>query len=473
MVIAPNGTFVGEPGFPRGNVKRTEPGFSDVPMVHLITEAPIDPMCKDTQKSPSSQSSSSPRLNVAAGANVALRFQENGHVTLPENQAGKPENRGDIFVYGTTQPKDNELFHDVHGVWTADGKGGDGRGVLLAKAAYDDGQCYQVNGGAISTDRQSKFKHAASNLMGLDLWCQTDVQLPSDAPSGQPYTLYWVWQWPTVSGVDPNLPNGKNETYTTCMDVAVNAAGDFSQKVADGGYIQGQPVENAAVPDQFAKLGEQPSANAPAQSTPAASPAPAAAAPLAAEPAAAPPAPAPQAPAASAPAPLPKECSPAAPVQSASAADAPAPPSSSPGPPPAPPFPAQTMSANRTLTTLQPIPAPSAPSAGSAPASSASASSAPLTALSPIPPPKASSGPPSDASATDQGTHSAPLSAASGWKLTRFGRPTAATSTVIVTATPNMADLMSMMATMSMPSDPVTTSRAALKIRGRMVSLRN
>lgn len=261
MVIAPNGTFVGQPGFARGNVKRTEPGFGDPAMVHLITGAKTDPMCKDSQKSPSSQSASSPRLKAAAGAGIALRFQENGHVTLPQNQPGKPENRGDVFVYGTTKPKDNELLNDVHGVWTADGKGGDGRGVLLVKAAYDDGQCYQVNGGAISADRQKKFAHPPNQLMGADLWCQTDVKLPADAPTGQPYTLYWVWDWATAAGVDPGLPQGKKETYTTCMDIDATAADNSSRKAASGGFAQGQPIDNAAVPAQFTKLGNQSAAS--------------------------------------------------------------------------------------------------------------------------------------------------------------------------------------------------------------------
>lgn len=257
MVIALNGTFVGEPGYPRGNVKRSEPGFGDPAMSHLITGKPTDPMCKDSQKSPSSQSASSPRLKAAPGAYIALRFQENGHVTLPDTPVGKPQNRGDVFVYGTTQPKDDELLADVHGVWTADGSGGDGRGVLLAKTAYDDGQCYQINGGKISQTRQEEFPTTPNQLMGADLWCQTDVRLPSDAPTGQPYTLYWVWDWPTAAGVDSGLSAGKDEIYTTCMDIDVTGS-DFSQKVASSGldFVQGQPFENAAIRDQLAKLEE-------------------------------------------------------------------------------------------------------------------------------------------------------------------------------------------------------------------------
>lgn len=263
MVIAPNGTFVGEPGYPRGNVKRSEPAFGDPAMVYLVGDNPNAPLCKDSQKSPSSQSASSPPLNAAPGAAVALRFQENGHVTLPAGQAGKAANRGDIFVYGTTQPRDNELFNGVHGVWTADGKGGDGRGVLLAKTAYDDGQCYQINGGAISTTRQKDFAHDPTPLMGADLWCQTDIRLPTTASDGQLYTLYWVWEWPTQAGIDPGLPKGKNETYTTCMDVQISAGVTFAQKNAGEGFVEGQPIENAAVPAQFTKLGEPAAGPAP------------------------------------------------------------------------------------------------------------------------------------------------------------------------------------------------------------------
>ncbi len=363
-VIAPNGTFVGEPGYPRGNILRSEPGFSDVPLVHLITGAPNDPMCKDSQKSTSSQTQSSPRLKTAPGADIALRYQENGHVTLPETQAGKAENRGDVFVYGTTEPKENELFNDVHGVWTADGRGGDGRGVLLAKGAYDDGQCYQVNGGAISAARQKQFAHPTNQLMGADLWCQTDVRLPSDAPSGKPYTLYWVWEWPTAAGIDPGLPEGKNETYTSCIDVDLEkSAGDFPQKVASSGFVQDQPVENAAVPDQFSKLGEQPAASGPTDSAPPSS------------------APAASAPATSAP----------APVTSASSA---ASDSADPG---------ASSTATSAPTTISPIPGPGASASASSVVPSASTSSAEtvLTTILPIPGPDApSTTPPAAATST-------------------------------------------------------------------------
>jgi hypothetical protein len=364
MVIAPNGTFVGEPGYPRGNILRSDKAFSDVPLVHLVTGVPADTMCNAAQKSPS-YSDSSPALKAAPGANVALRFQENGHVTLPEAQLGKAKNRGDIYVYGTTEPKDNEMFNDIHGVWTADGKGGDGRGVLLVKADYDDGQCYQMNSGAISAARQKQFQHEIVPPANADLWCQTDLRIPSDLPTGKPYTLYWVWDWATAPNVDPNLEMGKNETYTSCMDIEVDSSAvDFSQKVASAGFIEGQPIHNAAVPAQFAKLGEQPAA--PAASAPGAAPsAPAASAPGVAPPAPAASAPgvAPPAPASSAPAAASNSSAPAAssPTKILPIPGPSGPASSAPSVPlPAPPFPAPSGS---SPTTILPIPGPAAPSA--------------------------------------------------------------------------------------------------------------
>ncbi|KIY02048.1 uncharacterized protein Z520_02186 [Fonsecaea multimorphosa CBS 102226] len=261
MVIAPNGTLVGQPGFARGNVLRGTPGFSDPTMVNLIPPdgRPInqiessDLMCKSTQTS-QTQTDGSPRLQAAAGAGVALRFQENGHVTLPDNQPGKPPNRGTVYVYGTTQPSPDDSFLAIHRVWTADGSGGDGRGRLLSTRNFDDGQCYQVNGGQISQQRQQQFSHPADTLMGSDLWCQQDIQIPDDAPSGQPYTLYWVWDWPTLPGT-AGFPDGKQEIYTTCMDVdIVDNSGEDTVSEAQVDYAQGQPLDNAAVSAQMTDL---------------------------------------------------------------------------------------------------------------------------------------------------------------------------------------------------------------------------
>lgn len=200
-IIAPNGTFTTDaPGYARSNAKRLPGVDPDKAMVHILPPdgtpvekgiTPDDVMCMPSQQK-QTQSSDSPRLEAAPGDMVALRYQENGHVTLPDINPAKPPNRGTVYIYGTTQPSDDEKFLAVHKSWNADGTGGNKKGKLLATQNFDDGQCYQINGGQISATRQKQFPHKADPLMGQDLWCQNDLVIPKDAINGKPYTLYWV-----------------------------------------------------------------------------------------------------------------------------------------------------------------------------------------------------------------------------------------------------------------------------------------
>ncbi|KAI8273785.1 hypothetical protein K4K59_010642 [Colletotrichum sp. SAR11_240] len=192
--VAANGTLVGPAGFSNGWHGR-DASFNDEAFTNRIPNEGFN-LCK--QNLQGTQNAQFPHLTAAPGDYVSLRYQENGHVTKPENPPNKPLNRGTVFVYGTTNPRANDTLFDVHRQWTADGKGGDARGKLLATRNYDDGQCYQVNGESISTDRQAKFPHAAAQPMGADIWCQSAVQLPEDVAQNSEYTLYWVWTWPTL-----------------------------------------------------------------------------------------------------------------------------------------------------------------------------------------------------------------------------------------------------------------------------------
>ena len=257
MVIGSNGTFVGEPGYARGNVLRDTPGFNDEDMTYLLppdgTTGGVnstDRICMPSQQT-QNQTSDSPRLQAAAGASIALRYQENGHVTLPWNQPGKPANRGTMYVYGTTQSQPNDTLLAIHNVWNANGTGGDGRGVLLSTQSFDDGRCYQINTGNISVARQAEYPHEANELMGADMWCQQDLVLPSTVTSDSTYTLYWVWDWPTAAGVDPNLPDGKEEIYTTCMDVDIVSNIITDERTAVSGYVTGQNLNSAAIQAEF------------------------------------------------------------------------------------------------------------------------------------------------------------------------------------------------------------------------------
>ena len=154
-IIAPNGTFTTDaPGYARSNAKRLPGVDPDKAMVHILPPngtpvdvgiSPKDPMCMPSQQQ-QTQSSDSPRLQAVPGDMVALRYQENGHVTLPDTNPGKAPNRGTVYVYGTTEPSTNENFLDVFKQWNADGSGGNKKGKLLATQNFDDGQCYQING---------------------------------------------------------------------------------------------------------------------------------------------------------------------------------------------------------------------------------------------------------------------------------------------------------------------------------------
>ncbi|KAL8942435.1 MAG: hypothetical protein Q9211_001378 [Gyalolechia sp. 1 TL-2023] len=263
-VIAKNGTLVGEPGYPRAFAKRAAGVDPDKAMVHLLPPngrptgnkiLDSDPMCMPSQQQPK-QSDGSPMLKAAAGDMIALRYQENGHVTLPENQPGKPPNRGTVYLYGTTDPKPDDKFLSIHKVWNPQGTGGDRRGKLLVTEPFDDGQCYQINGGQISTKRQAEFKHQGDPIMGQDLWCQNNFKIPQDAPSGKPYTIYWVWDWDTAPGT-AGQPQGLQEKYTTCMDISVQGQSNTQSAVAGSGaaqFAKGQDLNFAAIPKYVEQL---------------------------------------------------------------------------------------------------------------------------------------------------------------------------------------------------------------------------
>jgi hypothetical protein len=200
MRIASNGTFVGAPGYPRGFVPRSAPGFGDDMMVwKLLTLGPTAMMCKPSQ-SIGNQSAGFPVLVASPGEQIALRYLENGHVTQPQTPQGKPAGSGIVYIYGTEKPLATDTYAGIHGVWNPAGTGGDKRGKLLATRYFDDGECYQENAkSTISLARQKEFPHDAvpAPIPGTtDLPCQSDVQIPVDATGN--YTMYWVWDWPVL-----------------------------------------------------------------------------------------------------------------------------------------------------------------------------------------------------------------------------------------------------------------------------------
>jgi hypothetical protein len=220
--VSPNGLYTGPYGYPRMFVDKTASATFNqnsnlwlIPAVGLFVTQ-TDLLCHPSQRDPS-QSSRYPRLQTLPGNTIALRYAENGHVTIPgggKNLLGKPDLGGTVFVFGTQQPSREEKLVDVL-QWTADNMGGDRRGVLLASQNFDDGRCYQLgNGAALANARKSNM----SNL-NHEVLCESDVKLPTDVSSKQPYTLYWVWQWANSPLKDPNLLKGKDEYYSSCIDV--------------------------------------------------------------------------------------------------------------------------------------------------------------------------------------------------------------------------------------------------------------
>ncbi|KPM33974.1 hypothetical protein AK830_g12600 [Neonectria ditissima] len=242
--------MVGPPGFIRGAVSRDEPSFNDLQMQHLLPPNDrvrpqgvfkSDLMCRDTQTF-GNYSLKFPQLEAHPGDYIALQYQENGHVTLLPNSPQKTDS-GMIYIYGTTNPHDDDRFVDIHKVWNEEGTGGNGRGMLLKTWSFDDGQCYQLNEGQTSATRQRNYPKAAVQPQGSDLWCQTDIRLPSTTQNT--LTIYWVWDFSAPSS--PKIPNGKSEFYTSCMDIKL-AKENHNYDIS---FVEGQDLNFAGIKAQL------------------------------------------------------------------------------------------------------------------------------------------------------------------------------------------------------------------------------
>jgi hypothetical protein len=212
MRVATNGTLVGKEGYPRGFIPRNSPAFQDEYYTYLIPPNGRAKIIQDDDKIAHPQQRVSnytepfKPLTAAPGDLIALQYQENGHTTLPGNQPNKTLNRGTVYIYGTPELSSDANLLDIHYKWNTAGTGGDGKGILLATRNFDDGRCYQINGQAISQDRQAKFPKKAEPPMDNVLWCQNDVALPPNLSVGKPYTLIWVWDWPTMDRANVPYP---------------------------------------------------------------------------------------------------------------------------------------------------------------------------------------------------------------------------------------------------------------------------
>jgi hypothetical protein len=241
QVIGPDGAYIGDYGYSRGYVARTDPsftGYSDKwqlpsPDTDISRTRINDSMllCHPSQRT-ATYSSQYPQLSVAPGSYVAMKYLENGHVSQPFIPAGKPAGSGTVFIFGTYEPSELETLVDVLS-WTADGKGGNGKGWLMSAQNYDDGRCHQLNQAPISINRQmSDGNHIPGQPTSqLEQWCESDVLIPADAPIGSTLTTYWVWDWGTGMQTEGAMC-GKDEYYTTCSDYKVVDDGEDLAKLA-------------------------------------------------------------------------------------------------------------------------------------------------------------------------------------------------------------------------------------------------
>ncbi|KAK7430255.1 hypothetical protein QQZ08_003230 [Neonectria magnoliae] len=282
--LARNGTMVGEVGFARGYVPRnsTNPPYSDSIPQNILPVSGQSAYSGDEilNKFKFEKNPEFAMLEAAAGDYVAIMHLENGHTTLPENQPKKPKNRGTIYFYGTSEPKDEEKLFDVHLLWNKKGTGGDGRGQLLATRNYDDGQCYQTNPGELSTQRASSLADQGAEH-DQELACQSDIKLPDNLKPGSIYTIYWYWDWPdlnsdaidieaTADGKFPwagtfmrgeKDPNGltmdaiaRNESYASVIDIKIVGSSDESFAVKDLNtldYVENQNIYSVGILEQM------------------------------------------------------------------------------------------------------------------------------------------------------------------------------------------------------------------------------
>jgi hypothetical protein len=116
---------------------------------------------------------------------------------------------------------------------------------------------------------------------GIELSCQSDIQLPDDLEPGSIYTIYWYWDWPdlepqhidlekTVNGQFPwagtfmrgeKDPNGfsmsaiqKNESYTSVIDIKIakpDAEGFQNKAFTGASFVQDQDIYMKAIKEQL------------------------------------------------------------------------------------------------------------------------------------------------------------------------------------------------------------------------------
>lgn len=182
------------------------------------------PACANFQQTYSSNPNPLyPQLTAAPGDFIEGTYSDNGHVTKPPT----PESEsGIVYWYGTTDGSTVPSLSEVI-QWTADGKGGSGKGRLLSGPAnYDDGVCAEGNGSPIAQQR-----HAPP---GPGILCKDSFTLPEDLKDGSVYTVFWVWDFSLHFGPKYKAENNHVEWYTSCADIKISRGGGDGPKAKRG-----------------------------------------------------------------------------------------------------------------------------------------------------------------------------------------------------------------------------------------------
>jgi hypothetical protein len=274
--LAPDGKEVGKPGADRAHITAGTGDFLIPPNGGDKVIQPTHKIVREAQGplNDGSYSTEFPMLSVAQGDFVAIKYRENGHVSRADkSNPEKPVNRGTVYLYGTTENDlSNVMLMDVHLKWTSDGKGGNGKGKLIATRNYDDGQCHEVlpSDGDFEgiVGYRKEFISKADSLL-----CQNDIKIPEDAPVGKVYTVIWVWDWSSMKEQGVAVPPAEYgadsvlvpELYTGVVDFKVVEACDdslgevkgptceSSQANANANFATDQPATARGIASQMAE----------------------------------------------------------------------------------------------------------------------------------------------------------------------------------------------------------------------------
>lgn len=243
-VIDSTGAFTGDTGYARGWFARGE-GWSDKAVqqkIEVFDDAAA--MCRFPKVG---ENQILATLKASPGDNVALLYNENGHVSFQTES--KPKSGGIVYIYGTTDPKPDDKLKAIWKNWTVDGKGGDGRGSLLAVRKYDDGQCHEPVSPNFSQEKLDRIAKDGINDMFM---CQNDITLPDNLKPGEKFTIYWVWDYSTMK-TDSKAEEPTDDTraamelYTSCMDIDIVAGPGTSKNLA----YSATGIQNSGIKSQL------------------------------------------------------------------------------------------------------------------------------------------------------------------------------------------------------------------------------